>query len=627
MESLKDRRRLSLNLLLASIRDLEAIHSVSLPQDAEFLRKLYREVEFPEVHLATLGKAMETSLITGRKLQCDVSIFPHLDGTNLPSFLYFYFSSLFCEDGTPRYILGANQRLPYGKPQFNLVSHGEEITDVRMSAIPRIPCIKDAAATLQGLRQVLMLFSKAEDIPCLGNTDQELASFKTRLLCSDFPDKNRMRYKPGLSIVFSIARKLLRELLQDGDEPRAEFAQWDSNPFGRHGPGAVADRSSGPDKWSFMIQDCMRLPRMLYSDSYGASLESSTRTTGYSSRVCVVPKDFRGHRIICIEPKELQYAQQGLLKVITDLVHRSLLTREHIDFRHQELSASLSRGLGYGTIDLKDASDCITKRLASILFPEWFYKLVMSVRSDSIVFPDGSVVGPYETAFTMGNALCFPLETLIFWSLTAAAIYTEGGNSIPMTQTSDWVTRIPMRVFGDDIVVPISQTTIVMDCLESAGLVVNRQKSCDCSLVREACGSWWFAGWDCRITKLKFARTLDFASWVSFQAVIPTLRDSGYIELAAMLDLLSRSVYPTIDQVNDMGSFGTRDLLRFRGKKIWRFNKSLQRSEFRTPVLKDTETQPLPQRQALTAWWCNSATRFWSPHAQRVKFQWVSVER
>jgi hypothetical protein len=78
---------------------------------------------------------------------------------------------------------------------------------------------------------------------------------------------------------------------------------------------------------------------------------------------------------------------------------------------------------------------------------------------------------------TMGSAVCFPIETIVFYSISKAVLQLFGYTGDPY-------------VYGDDIIVPTKYAGYVMDVLEAYGFVVNREKSFTNPRLafRESCG-------------------------------------------------------------------------------------------------------------------------------------------
>jgi len=331
----------------------------------------------------------------------------------------------------------------------------------------------------------------------------------------------------------------------------------------------------------------------------------------------MVPKDFRKHRIICAEPKELQYAQQGLCATIMAIVGENLSTRRHIDFSSQEKSFDMSHFYGFSTIDLEDASDRLSLSLFELLFPKEFVDLVVPYRSRSVLLPDGTVVQT-QSAFTMGNALCFPVETLTFWALAAAVLL--GDNRLAACYDRQRVSQLPLRVFGDDIILPVWAVQRVCGILTLCGLRPNVSKTCNgSSSVREACGSWWYLRQDCRVVKFHYAERLDIVSWTSFFDVIGSLTESGLNHTASTIETCLHAVYPIPKFL--LSKAGSSECNR----GYIRFNKNLCRLEYRRPLSDQANTRVLPGSIGLTAFWTRQASRVLYPNSQRIKYRWVSL--
>jgi len=359
------------------------------------------------------------------------------------------------------------------------------------------------------------------------------------------------------------------------DEDIASWSQFVDEPYGLHGPGAVYDCSKGKDKWSF--GNLPGLPSRLLEGQH-SSLPQGELDVERLSRLCVVPKDFRGHRLICIEPKELMFLQQGLMRTIYQMVKTNLVTGTCIDFRDQRKSFDLSKSLKYSTIDLSDASDNLRLELCRYLFPKEVYRVLVNARSREVELPDGERVVP-TTMFTMGNALCFPIETLVFFTLSLATMLEESGQVWRVGKPrwlSEYVRKNRIQVFGDDIIVPRRFFHPVCDTLAGCGLVVNSNKSCHSTPVREACGSWFFHGIDCTIVRLKVDAVETYSDWISSVETVKLLFQSGFTRTArTILSLLQCYHDIPIDGISD-----THSSIKNR-----RYNVQLQRLEWRLPSL------------------------------------------
>lgn len=580
----------SLQTLIAILGDMSQIQNCQLEWEIDFLR----HKKWPQFikELCILGKAFESTLITGEKLVVSAE-FPLQEGSLLPRFCYTFFSQVLTEDGVPHYTWDEHRKVFLDSDKMH------DGSGILISQ-------KNAHCVFL-LRQLLLAFSKAKDVEPDTDSQSELESFQRRITSQSSIRTN--------SAILAIARKLLHEVFYDSDDRLHPFLeQWRTIPWGRHGPGAVAMREKGLEKWNF-VADCLRLPKDLYTDTYGQPIGGSSAQFVSCSRVSLVPKDFRGHRIICIEPKEAQYAQQALFQVLSDIIHSHPLTKGAINFKRQDLSYEFSRNLSsISTIDLKDASDYLSLRLCRLLLPKEVFALFTRYRSTSVMMPDGRVISNYSSAFTMGNALCFPVMTLILWALSAATVMTDCGSKLPVSGSF----RLPLRVFGDDIIIGSKYCDYLIRVLEDSGLVVNRNKTCHRSLVREACGSWWFAGKDTRITKLKYSSNCTLESWVSIEDVIDQQIENGMLTLASVLRASCDLIYPTLRSVLS----AEQDVK----KKYLRFNLRFQRLEYKRPVEVTTTKVALPGRLGFLAWWTDqNKCSLYSTTQCRIKYSWTPV--
>jgi len=194
-----------------------------------------------------------------------------------------------------------------------------------------------------------------------------------------------------------------------------------------------------------------------------------------SNRVTFVPKDYKTHRSIAIEPHLNVYAQLGVGGLI-----REALRCDGLDLTNQsELNrflASIAHEARLATIDLSMASDTLCRELVWLLLPERWADLLDTVRSPFGVL-DG-VEFEYEKFSSMGNGSTFELETLIFWALALAC-----GSRRSLTS-----------VFGDDIIVEQEVADLLIEVLAFCGFSVNRDKSFLSGSFFESCGSDFFQG-------------------------------------------------------------------------------------------------------------------------------------
>jgi hypothetical protein len=206
------------------------------------------------------------------------------------------------------------------------------------------------------------------------------------------------------------------------------------------------------------------------------------------SRLSTVPKNEDTERTIAIEPSgqmALQLAAghylEGALRYIgCDITRQQPLNKAMA--QRGSIDGSLA------TIDMKSASDMISPSLVRALFPPEWFELLSTIRSEEIEVRPGE----WETLHmisTMGNGFTFPLMTLIICSLIYGFRATHGGPNLFI----DWTDT---AVFGDDVIVPTHEYQSICDVFESAGLVINHDKSYRDGFFRESCGGDYFKGHD-----------------------------------------------------------------------------------------------------------------------------------
>ena len=272
----------------------------------------------------------------------------------------------------------------------------------------------------------------------------------------------------------------------------------------RHGPGAVADRLDHAQRWDFSYWP-ERLesvfPAWRYTVNVPRSYERATIPLGSELpvRVVSVPKTQKTPRIIAIEPSSVQYAQQGLKREIYTLVRKSSLN-DILGFqeqdRNQHLAYSGSVDGSLATLDLSEASDRVHLSVVIRLLKRWPHlrDFVLATRSRTALV-NGEEIHLNKFA-SMGSALTFPIETMIF---TVIAFMGQSSSSIPSVRSQ--IGRI--SVYGDDIIVPTDSAADVVQLLETFGFKVNKHKSFWKGYFRESCGKEYYHGHDVSVVRLR----------------------------------------------------------------------------------------------------------------------------
>lgn len=220
---------------------------------------------------------------------------------------------------------------------------------------------------------------------------------------------------------------------------------------------------------------------------------------GGISKVAIVPKNSKKGRIICMEPIENMMVQQGLRKLLYEWIESNPITSGFVNFRDQGINGALalaaSRSAFRATLDLKAASDSVSRDLVWLLFPDHVFEWLDSCRSRFAranvgIYKGGKKVGnkwikrKLNKFAPMGSALCFPIEALCFWALAKGALQALKADS-----TDVWV-------YGDDLILPAEYTKEITDLFSKVGLTINSEKSFSTGYFRESCGVDAYQGFD-----------------------------------------------------------------------------------------------------------------------------------
>nr|UJQ85349.1 MAG: hypothetical protein 3 [Leviviridae sp.] len=213
-------------------------------------------------------------------------------------------------------------------------------------------------------------------------------------------------------------------------------------------------------------------------------------------RVVFVPKTLTSPRVIAIEPSHVQYMQQGLKDYVYEVLESHPLTKRSIRFSrqdvNQQLAYSSSKDRSLATLDLKDASDRVHFELVRRIFKtSGILDYLEDSRSLHATLPSGRNIVLSKFA-SMGSALCFPVEAMVFYTLIQCAMHDQDGIR-PCSRSIAAYSR-KIDVYGDDIIVPVAYADAVVQKLESYSLKVNINKSFRFSHFRESCGADFYKG-------------------------------------------------------------------------------------------------------------------------------------
>lgn len=276
----------------------------------------------------------------------------------------------------------------------------------------------------------------------------------------------------------------------------------------RHGPGATAEGVSGNQKFSWRLWHDRLEPYFPFLDSayslgaYGSKeFEDVTIVQAEEEqpvKVTPVPKTMKGPRVIAIEPCCMQYVQQAIRRELYSRVERLPLSSGHVNFRDQGVNRALaltsSKDGLMATLDLSDASDRVINDVALHMFdcnPD-LRDAVVACRSTHAKLPDGRVIGPLKKFASMGSALCFPVESMYFYTICVGTLLRE--QNLPVSFRNVYKVSREVYVYGDDIIVPVRWAATIAEDLQKYHCKVNMQKSFWTGRFRESCGMDAYGG-------------------------------------------------------------------------------------------------------------------------------------
>jgi len=446
-------------------------------------KKLVRRVEseglsFLTITLPSFGKNFEYCLDKGRVDDCDFSGFRKKRG--LPLFL----------EGFLRQIFDVSTGVLLAQPSHD---------------------------SIFAVRQLTLVFGKINVACSDGRTrfafesyvkcEQDLSSWETS---NSFDDSSFERIS---QLLFADVFAKMDQIIFDGDL------------IPRHGPGQTADRVSGNQKydllqWSERLEELFpfgeyALPNWRYYYRYD-DIEILEPGAEIPVRVIAVPKTLSTPRIIAMEPAHVQYMQQAVLIPLIQNLEAKVVegnTRDNLSsyflgFTDQDPNRDLacrgSKGDDLATLDLSEASDRVHILHVEAMmrrFPS-FWKAILATRSTKAeILPLGIQLNSLRKFASMGSALCFPVEAMVFLTAVFLGIEEMQGHLLTRKEILSYVGKV--RVYGDDIIIPIGSVPYVSSVLARLGFKINTSKSFWTGKFRESCGGDYYDGTDVTPVRLR----------------------------------------------------------------------------------------------------------------------------
>lgn len=382
------------------------------------------------------------------------------------------------------------------------------------------PCID----SIQAIRQLTLAFGKLKEL-CSPELIQE--EYKAYLKTDEEIHEHLVRFwEDGskalrtLDSLRQVARTLFGAPLSKLDSDI-----WSYDVVPKHGPGATADRLRGNmkfDQREWPVRMEQLFPFMEYAvPSRDLQLLEDVNFLPIEGerpvKLTAVPKDATKPRLIAEEPTCMQYMQQAISRRLTDYLQTEYVSGsrnesyEFLGFIHQWPNQAMaqigSEDGSLATLDLSEASDRVPNWLVDELFADfpWFAEALSVTRSRRV-----SIEGLGEFSLSkfasMGSALTFPIEAMIFLTIVMkVVIHGEVDDPRPVISKDIQALRDKVRIYGDDIIVPVDSAEAVVLGLETLGFRVNKNKSFWTGQFRESCGKEYFAGEDVSIVRFRKA--------------------------------------------------------------------------------------------------------------------------
>jgi len=271
----------------------------------------------------------------------------------------------------------------------------------------------------------------------------------------------------------------------------------------------------------------------------------------------------------------MQYMQQAVAEILVSTIESTPWIRSLIGFDdqipNQEMAKIGSLSGKLATLDLSEASDRVSNQLVLAMMQDHPHlsEGVQACRSRKADVPGHGVQRLAKFA-SMGSALCFPIEAMVF--LTTIFMGIERGLSRRLTRKDIKSYLGKVRVYGDDIIVPTDTVHLVVSSLETFGFKVNTGKSFWTGKFRESCGKEYYDGRDVSITKVRRvfpARRGDVREMISLVSLRNQLYFAGLWNTSAYLDKVIGDLlpfYPVVDTTSPV--LGRHSFLGYNYSKV-----------------------------------------------------------
>lgn len=461
-------------------------------------------------------------------------------------------------------------------------------------ALRKSPCL----ASIDGIRQICLAFNKLK-MEC--NDARKAQAIRNFISCEIDVRSFRPDLWPHLGLFDRVVRLAFGSMLHslESQLQRTELVP-------KHGPGAVFERLTTEDKyrrkvWSRRLDRSFPPVDFLYTNAEDFLQSEDGRALSYSEdidhvRVIFVPKTMKTPRVIAIEPTYNQYCQQAIARPMMAGIESDKLLGQAIHFTDSSfngraaLESSLTRT--HATLDMSEASDRVSARLAYRFVRDYpdLARAIFSCRTKYALLPNMETI-PLAKFASMGSALCFPMESCMFYIMTIMGLLRARSLSATARNIASLTREI--HVFGDDLIVPVDAVDSVVDTLHSAAFKVNQKKSFSSGCFRESCGVDAYMGVNVTpvyIRQLPPRRRRDAKKILSYVASANLFYKKGYWNTARYMRSLLESLTGSLPHTRDESTcLGWYSFLGTYSAERW--NRFLHRWEILGLVPKVTKVE------------------------------------
>jgi hypothetical protein len=432
-------------------------------------------------------------------------------------------------------------------------------------------------------------------------------------------------------------REHLRILQQVCDRMSASLGDFgnEASQLPKHGPGVVANLKRGESKYSFPFwsrklqavypHDYYAYPNLGFVGNHDRKVEWALNHE-YPSRLISVPKTQKAPRLIAAEPVEHQWIQQLIMRQLevkwqATPIGKIVRLRDQTENRSFAITASKTGA--YATVDLSSASDRLSCWTVERAFranqtalrafhssrTRWLRNRIEPTHGEYILL---------KKFAAMGSACTFPVQSFVYACIAVAAVLIQQNERVTSRSIDRCAHRV--RVYGDDIIIPVEALSVLVELLTFNGLKVNTDKTFGTGKFRESCGMDAYDGYDVAPTYLKLATSKVRPSQVG--GVLDSSNNYFRAGMWHVADWLRSLVDKSLNKLPvtsvKEGNPGWQSYCGSSESNLRkRFNKDLQRYEISCLVPHGTiQRRPICGTDRLYQWFIESANKEETPGGQ-----------